>query len=632
MADEKVIIELDLVMPDGTIQKASAKVERGMMAGGKKAGKAFGSTFSSTVSSFLGNVGAIAFTRAMAGIKNSIGDVVSAASKLEVFETQFKTMLKSTEAAKKQLKDLQQFAATTPFQLEGLAVSTRQLLSFGVAQEQIIPTLQQIGDLAAGVGVAIDDLTIPYGRLRSTQKLTLIELDKFADKGINLYQSLSDQTGVSLKNIRDEISKGKISYDEFTKALNGLTEEGGLFYKAMEAQSKTLSGTMSTLSDNVIRLEGALGAAFKDELIRAAAKFTGIVQDLTDNVIKNGPIIERKLGKAFDFLFLTPVKFWLDFFGGDTTTNLSKVAEDMRNVDAEIKKVEDRIKMFESQTGFAKFANSGIIGKSALEQERETLGKLILDASNLKALQTDLLNATADAEGGMFVGPMPQAVDDIKPDETLADPFMNLSMATDSFFDGFAPKAETFKMSLAEMQKSMVDFGKKTREAMIGGFAGAVSGGFAAFGKALASGENALDAFMKAFLSSIGQMAIQQGAAFILQGIGYQFVPGMQAVGSGLIAAGAAMATFGGALSAFSGGGTSASGGGSAETSGVASVDQTTLTDQTFDDEDIREARTEVNLTVQGNVLDSEESGLELVRIINSAIDSSNVTINQSFA
>jgi phage tail tape-measure protein len=192
-----------------------------------------------SMSSFKGNLAAMAASgiagKIFGGITAGIKSTVAAAAELEVFETQFKTMLGSTKAAQDQLQELQEFAATTPFQLPGLASSTRQLLSFGIAQKDIIPTLQTLGDIAAGVGAEIGDLTIPFGRLQSTQKLTLIELDKFADRGVNIFKQLSLQTGVSLKNIRDDISKGKIPFEEFTTAIQTMTDEGGIFFKGMEA-------------------------------------------------------------------------------------------------------------------------------------------------------------------------------------------------------------------------------------------------------------------------------------------------------------------------------------------------------------------------------------------------------------
>jgi hypothetical protein len=257
----------------------------------KKSGKELDATFSS----FKGNLAALAASKAFSFMVSGIKSVVSAASELEVYETQFKTILGSTKAAKDQLKELQDFAANTPFQLPGLAVSTRQLLSFGVSQRDIIPTLKQLGDVASGAGAEITELTIPFGRLVASQKLTLIELDKFADRGINIFKELSDQTGISMGNIRKAVTDNKIPFSEFEKALSSMTSEGGMFFGGMEKQSQTLSGVLSTLEDNFFNLKGEVGKAFSPLLIAGAKSMTTIMQELAD--IIRDPTLGEQLEK-----------------------------------------------------------------------------------------------------------------------------------------------------------------------------------------------------------------------------------------------------------------------------------------------------------------------------------------------
>lgn len=315
--------------------------------------KGSGKVLDGAFASFTGNLSAMAASSLWGSINRGIASTVSAAQELEVFETQFKTMLGSTEAAKRQLQDLQDFAASTPFQLPGLADATRQLLSFGVEQENIIPTMRRLGDIAAGVGAEIGDLTIPYGRLISTQKLTLVELDKFADRGINLYGKLAEQTGLSLKSIRDDISKGKVPFEEFEKALSDLTGEGGMFFKGMEAQSKTLSGVLSTLSDNFFNLQGEIGKTLAPSIAESAQELTKIFQSIGLVFRENGPEISRIVKNLADFLLITPAKFWVDIFAGqldgseksiEKLASLERQLESLTSLDARAK---DNPKMLE---------------------------------------------------------------------------------------------------------------------------------------------------------------------------------------------------------------------------------------------------------------------------------------------
>ena len=197
--------------------------------------------------------------------------------------------------------------------------------------------------------------------------------------------------------------------------------------------------------------------------------------------------------------------------------------------------------------------------------------------------------------------------------------FQNLSDG----FTGFTDKALSDTERLNAAMKKLAANTVKAGERMRAGIANGIAQGFAAFGAALVKGENALGAFVKAFFSAIGQMAIQQGAFFLLEGLGLLFTPGGQAQGAALIKVGASMAALGGALTALSGGGASV-GGGEFGAGGVGSIDSGSqfLTDQ----EEEREApATTVGVTINGDVLDSEESGLRILNLLNDAFDKEGV-------
>ena len=64
--------------------------------------------------------------------------VVDITAKFEQWEIAFTTLTGSAENAARLLKDIKDFAATTPFELPGLVDSSKQLLAFGFQQEEII--------------------------------------------------------------------------------------------------------------------------------------------------------------------------------------------------------------------------------------------------------------------------------------------------------------------------------------------------------------------------------------------------------------------------------------------------------------------------------------------------------------
>lgn len=389
MANE---INVKLTLDEKGAVRSLEHFEREARSTAKSTEKAF-SAMDVAVGAFAANIASAAIAKGFSAIADGISGVVEASKELEVIETQFKTIIGSTEGAQKQLRELQDFAATTPFQLPGLALATRQLLSFGVEGEKIIPTLRQLGDLAAGTGAEIDELTIPFGRLISTQKLTLVELDKFADRGINIYKELADSTGISLKNIRDEISKGTIPFEEFTDALNRLTGEGGTFFQATQAQSKTLAGVLSTLNDNFFNLQSAIGDAFKPILLEGAKELTLIVQDLTQAVRENGPAITKTFSTLANLLVIQPSKFFVDLFGGgDASVNISQVTAELNKLNIEADRIVKRQQEKKEDTLYNSF-----IGRA--EQDKEDLAVI---TARIKALRGELSNARADAKTALI--------------------------------------------------------------------------------------------------------------------------------------------------------------------------------------------------------------------------------------
>lgn len=159
---------------------------------------------------------------------------------------------------------------------------------------------------------------------------------------------------------------------------------------------------------------------------------------------------------------------------------------------------------------------------------------------------------------------------------------------------------------------------KNLGRSMLTSIGQASANAFAAFGQAIAEGDDALTAFGKSLLNSLGQMAIQMGAQFILQGIAYTWA-GI-ANGPPLIAAGAALAAFGGIMAASGGAGPrDVSGGGGTAGAGIGSVaDNTNPVNEpvNFEDTVAQTPQTAVNVTINGNVLDRRETGLEIAKIL----------------
>lgn len=206
-----------------------------------------------------------------AGAVLAIGTAaVKSAADMEVLETQFEVMLGSAEAAKDMMSDLREFSVETPFETEDLAKSATTLLQFGVEADNIMPTLKMLGDVAGSNRQRFEGLSLVFGQIQSNGKLMGQDLLQLINQGFNPLKVISEKTGKSVAQLRDEMSKGKISADMVTEAFKTATSEGGMFFENTKKQAMTLTGLLSTMR-----------GAFKEILIDIGKALLPLIKEVT---------------------------------------------------------------------------------------------------------------------------------------------------------------------------------------------------------------------------------------------------------------------------------------------------------------------------------------------------------------
>ncbi|HEX8348646.1 MAG TPA: tape measure protein [Hymenobacter sp.] len=205
-----------------------------------------------------------AFSSGLSTIGSSLSSGFSLANSLETTQVAFETLLGSGEAASKMLSDLKSFAASTPFEFPELADAARKLVAFGVDAKDVQGSLRQIGDIAAGVGAPIGALSELFGKAKTAGTLYAEDINQLVGRGIPVIQEFAKQLGVSESEVKKMASEGKITFANLEKAFGDLTKEGGKFGGMMAKQSGTMSGLLSTLSDNFSMTMAGLAAKVID--------------------------------------------------------------------------------------------------------------------------------------------------------------------------------------------------------------------------------------------------------------------------------------------------------------------------------------------------------------------------------
>lgn len=178
-----------------------------------------------------------------------VGKAIKEAMDFEQTMVQMEVMLGSADKATALMKDIEQFAAVTPFESKDLIESTRLLLQFGVAQNKVMPLMKQLGDITAGDSEKLHSMSLAFGQMSSTGRLMGQDLNQMINAGFNPLQEISKRTGKSMAELKKEMEKGQITIGMVEQAFADATGPGGRFNGMMEKQSKTMGGQWSTAMD-----------------------------------------------------------------------------------------------------------------------------------------------------------------------------------------------------------------------------------------------------------------------------------------------------------------------------------------------------------------------------------------------
>jgi len=206
------------------------------------------------------------------------GAALKSAADLEQSRIAFETMLGSAEAAQSLLKDIEQFAASTPFEMPGLVNGAKRLLAFGVSAGDVVEKMRNLGNAASGNSDQLDRLILAYGKLQAKGRASMEELNMFTEAGVPIIKALEKQMGVTTEELFKMISAGKIQFSDVDQALTSLTTGSGQFAGLIEKQSKTFSGALSTFKDNLSLAGRALVEGFLPPLTELLVKATKMVE------------------------------------------------------------------------------------------------------------------------------------------------------------------------------------------------------------------------------------------------------------------------------------------------------------------------------------------------------------------
>jgi len=200
--------------------------------------------------------GAEFFTNPIVALTAGIGVVSKLGMDADRTAVSFEVMLGSQQKAADMLNQMNRYAADSPYSRLGVQEAAQTMLGFGVEQQKVIPSLKMLGDIAMGNSERFKGLALVFSQVAAAGKLQGQDLLQLIGNGYNPLNDISRLTGKSMSELKDEMSKGNISFDLMVQAMQAATSQGGKFYGMVDRIAQTPFGRF-----------GQLGDQFKDTML-----------------------------------------------------------------------------------------------------------------------------------------------------------------------------------------------------------------------------------------------------------------------------------------------------------------------------------------------------------------------------
>ncbi len=219
---------------------------------------------STSVSNFLGG----SFMSVLSRVALGFG-VMTAASALffkgvdfEQTKVKFEVLLGSVEKGMSMFNELNEFANFTPFRNEAIVKSAETMLSYGIAQEKIMPNMKMLGDISMGNEQRLKSLTLAFSQTMTTGRLMGQDLLQMVNQGFNPLKIISEQTGLSMLFLKKQMERGAISAAMVEEAFRVSTEAGGRYYNMTEKMAQSAGGKWSTFMGKLQFAIATIGEKF----------------------------------------------------------------------------------------------------------------------------------------------------------------------------------------------------------------------------------------------------------------------------------------------------------------------------------------------------------------------------------
>ena len=211
-------------------------------------------------------------------VKGFVAELINVRSEIQSVEKSLE-VLAGRQIGKRLADDIKKFAVETPMGFQELAKGAQTMLAFNISGEKVMPMLRAMGDISMGNADKFQSLVLAFSQMSSTGKLMGQDLLQMINAGFNPLAVISEQTGKSIGQLKEEMADGAISADTITQAFIDATSAGGKFCGMLQQQSEGIAGVRSNLEGAYEEMLNQLGEDMQEVIIAAMKGVTELLQN-----------------------------------------------------------------------------------------------------------------------------------------------------------------------------------------------------------------------------------------------------------------------------------------------------------------------------------------------------------------
>lgn len=266
----------------------------------------------------------------------SIGGIIeggkSRATKIENAKFQIKGLLRNYEDAQERLDDIMADVnygvESTAYGLDAAASVAAQLVASGMqAGDGMKAALRGISGVAAMTNSTYEDIGRIYTTVAGNGRLMGDQLLQLSSRGMNAAAVLAESLGTTEAKVREMTSKGKISFEMFSKAMDDA------FGEHAKDANKTLNGVISNIKAALAKI----GADFYGPLIAENSPlvlFLNSVRERINEIRKTLTPITKEVTDRINNFITALNRLFTDknLFGYNPLANMAEKIQSIKDV------------------------------------------------------------------------------------------------------------------------------------------------------------------------------------------------------------------------------------------------------------------------------------------------------------